>query len=142
MGVFDRFRRKQNTSVLPEEVNQYYQAEKRERRGMAVLLGFITLILTLLIAVGLFYGGRAVYRNFNKDDQAKQPITTTDQQEQKQKDGSPRPDDKPAETNTNSQGQTPSTNTPVTPPAPAPSPTTTPSTGDQPSLPHTGDEGL
>lgn len=55
-------RRKQNTDVLPEEVREYYQTERRERTGMAWLLAIATLLATFIIAAGLFFGGRWVYR--------------------------------------------------------------------------------
>jgi cytoskeletal protein RodZ len=56
------FKRKKKDSVLPEEVRDYYTAEKRDRKGMAWLLAVATLIVTFLIAAALFFGGRWVYR--------------------------------------------------------------------------------
>jgi cytoskeletal protein RodZ len=62
-------RRKQNTDVLPEEVREYYQTERRERTGMAWLLAAGTLVVTFIIAAGLFFGGRWAYRAaFNHND--------------------------------------------------------------------------
>lgn len=55
-------RRNQNTDVLPEEVREYYQTERRERTGMAWLLAIGTLVATFIIAAGLFFGGRWAYR--------------------------------------------------------------------------------
>jgi hypothetical protein len=73
------FKRKKKDSVLPEEVRDYYTAEKRDRKGMAWLLAIATLIVTFLIAAALFFGGRWVYRtvfdNDNKDNK------TTSQEE-------------------------------------------------------------
>ena len=67
MALFNR--RKQNTDVLPEEVREYYQSEKRERTGAAWLLALGTLLVTFFIAAGLFFSGRWVYRTvFNHDD--------------------------------------------------------------------------
>ncbi len=59
------WRRKPATdnTVLPQEVQDYYTAEKRERRGMAGLLAIGTLLATILLAVGLFFGGRWAYRS-------------------------------------------------------------------------------
>ena len=56
------FKRKNKDNVLPEEVQQYYQAEKRQRTGVAWLLAFVTLLVTVLVAALLFFGGRWVYR--------------------------------------------------------------------------------
>jgi hypothetical protein len=70
-------RRKQNTDVLPEEVREYYQTERRERNGMAWLLAAATLVVTFIIAAGLFFGGRWAYRAvFNNDD--KKTASNTD----------------------------------------------------------------
>jgi cytoskeletal protein RodZ len=51
-----------NIPSMPPEVQQYYQAEARERTGVAWLLAGITLVVTVLIIVGLFFGGRWIYR--------------------------------------------------------------------------------
>lgn len=69
MALFNR--RKQGTDVLPTEVREYYQSERRERTGLAWLLAIGTLLATFLIAAGLFFGGRWAYRtvfNHNDDD--------------------------------------------------------------------------
>lgn len=71
------FKRKQSDqSTIPAEVEEYYQSERRERVGVAWLLAFATLVTTLLVAVGLFFGGRALYRQFTKDDKPK-PVAVT-----------------------------------------------------------------
>ncbi|HSX27711.1 MAG TPA: hypothetical protein VLG25_02920 [Patescibacteria group bacterium] len=55
------FKRTENNQV-PEEVQQYYQAEQRERVGVAWLLALATLVVTVLVALGLLWGGRWTYR--------------------------------------------------------------------------------
>lgn len=147
MALFNR--RKKNTDVLPEEVREYYQSERRERAGVAWVLAIGTLLLTFLIAAGLFFGGRWVYRTvFNNDD--KKPTASQDENE------SLRIDDKGNVVGGNNQSSnnngnqstgtsSTSTSTPSAPagsnntPAPAPSstPTTTPNTGPD-SLVNTG----
>lgn len=52
----------QSEVQVPAEIQEYYQAERRERAGVAWLLALGTLVVTLLLAVGLFFGGRWVYR--------------------------------------------------------------------------------
>jgi len=42
---------------VPKEVKEFYQAERRERVGVAWLLALATLITTVLVAFGLFFGG-------------------------------------------------------------------------------------
>lgn len=68
MRILDRFRRKKE-DVLPEEVEKYYQSQRRARVGTAWILGFLTLVITLVIALGLFYGGRYVYREITGSDE-------------------------------------------------------------------------
>lgn len=78
MALFNRDKKKKD--VLPQEVREYYQAERRDRTGMAWLLAIATLIVTFLIAAGLFFGGRWLYRTiFDNDD--KSGNTTTSQTE-------------------------------------------------------------
>jgi len=72
------FNRKKNegTEAVPAEVQEYYQAEKRERMGLAWALAFITLAVAVGVALGLFFGGRALYRHFNNKKVATtQPAT-------------------------------------------------------------------
>lgn len=67
MALFKR--NKKNTDVLPQEVREYYQTERRERTGMAWLLAIGTLLVTFIIAAALFFGGRWAYRAvFGNDD--------------------------------------------------------------------------
>jgi cytoskeletal protein RodZ len=139
-------------SVLPDEVSQYYQSQRRERTGVALMLGVVALIVTLLIGAALFFGGRFVYRQFAGNDNNKTAQTGSNGTEgaDKNKTGE---DKTPASTGTSqptspspssSEGQTGGSPTPAPSPAPTPAPTpqTTPSTGDNPTLPHTGDPGM
>ena len=68
MALFSR-RQKKKEDILPKEVREYYESERRERTGIAWLLAIGTLVVTFLIAAGLFFGGRWVYRAaFNHND--------------------------------------------------------------------------
>lgn len=138
MALFNRSNQKQQ-SVLPDEVSQYYQAQKRERTGVAIVLGIIALVVTLAIGAGLFLGGRYVYRKFTEEDKATktvetaQPATSTPESE-KTNVGNGQASDEGAST-------APAVTPTATPgPAVAP-PATTPNLGDEPALPSTGDEG-
>ncbi|MCA9342979.1 hypothetical protein KC950_03150 [Candidatus Saccharibacteria bacterium] len=53
---------------VPPEVEEYYQSTQKDRRGMAWLLAFATLILTILIAVVIFFVGRWAYNTVFGDD--------------------------------------------------------------------------
>lgn len=55
---------------LPPEVQEYYESTERDRGGKNWLLGLGTMLLTLLIASGLFFGGRFVYRQFSGNNDA------------------------------------------------------------------------
>lgn len=61
MAIFRR-NKSANSPAVPEEVNEYYQAEKRDRTWMAWLLALLSLAVTTLLIMGLFFGGRWVYR--------------------------------------------------------------------------------
>ena len=57
------FRRKPiDSKQVPPEVQQYYDSEHRERVGLAWLIAFLSLIVTIVVIVGLFFGSRWVYR--------------------------------------------------------------------------------
>lgn len=111
------FRRKK-TEDFPLEVQDYYQAEKRERVGVAWLLAAVTLVVTVIAATGIFFGGRWLYRKLANSDQ--KPTTTVQQ---------PQTDNLPAQTTPPTSTPAPSSTTPpATTPTPAPStpPTTSP----------------
>lgn len=59
---WNRNRNRPATTQIPAEVEEYYQSTRKERAGIAWLLGIATLLLTLLIAAALFFGGRWLYR--------------------------------------------------------------------------------
>lgn len=62
------FRRKQTEDDVPQEIQEYYQSEKRERVGVAWMLALGTLVVTVLLALGIFYGGRWAYRALFDDN--------------------------------------------------------------------------
>ena len=142
------FRRKAKTTDtdVPAEVQEYYQSERRERVGVAWLLAFGTLVLTIALAIGIFFGGRWVWR---KIDNNNKNTATTEQtgQEQNQPSGgetAPGAGSQPSTTPSQDQGgtstqpqstpsQTPSANQPS---ASAPATTTVPSTSS--NLANTG----
>lgn len=78
MRILNRFRKKQE-DILPDEVDKYYQSQKRARIGTAWMLGFLTLIVTLAIALGLYYGGRYVYREVIDSEDTSEITTDQDQ---------------------------------------------------------------
>lgn len=65
------------TDQLPEEVREYYASTKRTRGLSAWLFGLLALILTLLIAVALYFAGKFVWEQFFSDEP--ESTTTTEQ---------------------------------------------------------------
>ncbi len=55
-------------SELPEEVKEYYETTRAEKRGTAWLLAGATLVATLILASGMFLGGKFVYQKFSGDE--------------------------------------------------------------------------
>lgn len=76
------FKRKQDLSTpapeMPPELNQYYQAEKRQQNVVTWLLGLATLAVTIAVAFLLFMGARWVVQKVRKNPS--QAPTTTQQE--------------------------------------------------------------
>ena len=133
----------QPTSNLPEEVQEYYESGQKERVGVAWLLGIGTLVVTLILAAGLFFGGRWVYRKVaNKD---KDTTTTQISQNANNKNQNQSKQNSSGSSNNSgsnqSQGST-ATPAPATPSTPTPAPQSQPATPapapTSPSSPATG----
>ncbi|GEM_PF-5603041 len=91
-----KFWQRTNTEVdpdLPPEVQEYYESTRRGRKSVAVLLGIATVIITLLVAAILYYGGRFVWNKFADNDS--QPETTQEQTPVQQPASTPTPDPAP-----------------------------------------------
>ncbi len=135
MAMWPFNRRKENvTNTLPPEVQQYYQSQNRGRMGMAWLIALLSLLVSIAIVVGLFFGGRWVYRQIvGSNEKATTQTETTDGSGSESQGGDmekPAPEQPKESPKTTEQ---PSTNTP---PAPAPQPA--PQTGE--SILRTGPE--
>jgi hypothetical protein len=67
-------------SALPE-LEKYYDAERRERSGMAWLLAIVSIAGVALVLIGVFFGGRLLYRHFKTNKTGlttvQSPITPT-----------------------------------------------------------------
>lgn len=132
MALFKR--KEQVDQQVPLEIQEYYQAEKKERAGVAWLLALGTLAVTLLLATGIFFGGRWVYRKAM--DKAPQTATTseaeqsedTKEEEEKKEDTS----SSDADSSANAPG-TATTNSPSSPGTSTTPTTTTPATPTTPS---------
>ena len=120
MALFSRKKSVTQTSI-PAEVQDYYQAERRERTGVAWLLAIATLVVTIILALVLFFGGRWLYREVRGTDQnTTTPISSVEQSTQESNQTSNTSENKDAPEGSSGTTGTSGTSTP----APAPTPTT------------------
>lgn len=129
MAIFNR--KKQPTTGIPE-VERYYDAERRERSGMAWILALVSVAGVALLLIGLFFGGRYLYRKVTND---KKPAITAQVQST--------PDEKENSSNQKGTSST-STTTPSVTATPAVTPPTPPTSSQTQSgtLANTGPESL
>lgn len=52
----------EDSSKSTQEVKDYYESSPSQNMGVAWLLAFGTLVLTIVLALGLFFGGRWAFR--------------------------------------------------------------------------------
>ena len=124
MAIFNR--KKADRNVLPE-IEKYYDAEKRERAGMAWFLAIVSIAAVALLIIGLFFGGRWVYRKTTQSNE-KTGVSVTENT----KTGTRNTDTTTVGGNADSRAQTQTTPAqPTTSSTPAPAqntPSVTPST--------------
>ena len=138
------FKRKKSQTTLPPEVQAFATAERRERMGMAWLVGIVSLVVTILVVTGLFYGGRWVYRSLANRNKKATPVVTEPQSDDTKPNATSSTDSDSASQNstTTDSGQTtPNTSAPNATPSTSSSntPIQQPVTGDQSvTLPNTG----
>ncbi|MFZ1323644.1 MAG: hypothetical protein WAQ57_00605 [Candidatus Saccharimonadales bacterium] len=63
------FKRNKNDSVLPE-VDEYYQAERRDRGWLAWVLALVSVLVVVFTVIGLFMGGRWIWNKVTGNDDA------------------------------------------------------------------------
>ncbi len=123
------------STPVPAEVQDYYEAGRRERRGVAWLLGLITLVVTVLLALLLFFGGRWIYRKATNKDKSTSGQTTN----QPASSGNDSAGDSGSSTNANSSSNSNPTSNPSTTPSGSSNTSSTPSdTNSSAPLPRTG----
>lgn len=144
------FKGKKQDNVLPE-VEQYYQAERRDRSWLAWVLALASVAVVVLIIAGLFLAGRWAYNAVTGNDEvAEISVEDTkngDANEDLTVDGDPNnTDEEQAEApqqDTENQDEQGTVNAPAqtTTPSNSGAQATTPRTGDDP-LPSTGPASL
>lgn len=100
-------RKQPSVDSVPQEVRDYYQTERRERAGVAWLLGLGTLLVTLILASGIYFGGRWAYRQFAHKKDTNVATTQSGNNDTKKTDTSKSSDDTSKKTDgTTNGGQT------------------------------------
>lgn len=90
---------------VPPEVAEYYQAERKQRRGAAWFMTAVTLLATVAIVVGLFLGGRWLYTTArNRNNKPVAVKTTQDNKNDKVKSASTGSSDSSGSSSTGTQG--------------------------------------
>lgn len=139
---WNRNRTRPAPTQVPTEVQEYYESTRKERTGTAWLLTLATFLITVILAVALFFGGSWIYQRFTSNDDQGQ--LTIEQQPGEQREQS-LADDLPQGSGGADAPVSDPTTPPVTtpPPTPAPQPTQqTPTTGPStPEIPRTGPTG-
>lgn len=133
MRLFDRIFRRDRDDEESEDLSIYKTEEPTTNRFASLLFGFFALLVTLVIAGGIFFGGRAVYRTLNGDsDTGSQVSTPSDNSGNNPQPAasSSKPSTTKKKTSTKKPGHTPSTGDNL------------PNTGDSLTLPKTGDPGM
>lgn len=129
MSFLDRFRRTDNDDLDNDE--SVYRDGPHRSALTSFLFGFFALLVTLLIAAGIFFGGRAVYRAIkgNPDSSNTNGQSTSN-----------KPPNMPS---ASKESGTKKTSTAAKKPSSTPSTgDNLPSTGDNLPLPKTGDPGM
>lgn len=120
---FNRKKASQVDEQVPEEIREYYESGKK-RTAMAWLLALATLLVTVLLALFIFFAGRWVYRQFSNEDEPQQP-TTQQTETETPVEQTPNTTNTQQGTSSSSSTQTPST----TPSSTSTQTSSTPSTG-------------
>lgn len=61
------FRRNNSKAVVLPKLEKYYDEERRERSGLAWILALVSIAAVALLLIGLFFGGRFLYRTLTTD---------------------------------------------------------------------------
>lgn len=113
---------------MPEEVEEYYKERQRSQKIIPFLLMLAMVVVTLVLSLGIFYGGKWTYRQIKGTKNTATTETTKPSA----------PAEQPAAPTNGSQPSNSSSNQPA---QASNAPTTTPSTGPSDTIPHTGPTG-
>ncbi len=75
-------RKRVDTNTVPAEIQEYYNAEQRERVGLAWIIAVVSLVVSLAVIFGIFFGGRYIYRTYiNKPKSTSKPLADTNKKD-------------------------------------------------------------
>ncbi len=135
---FNIFKRNRDDNTVAPELQQYYEAEKKERAGLSWLLAVISVAFVSLVLIGLFFGGKWLYNRVTSDDNEVAQVENGAVQE-------PASPSEPAETAAPAaepQNTSPAAQSPASAPAASTAPAATPATTTPAATPVTGDSAL
>lgn len=141
-------KKKLDESLLPDEVSEYYKGGKNNQNRGSWILAVATMLVTAVLAVVLFFGGRWVFQTiFDNDDENNTQTTeqaSDDQVEVKVTEPTDNTDSSSGNTNDSSDVQSDSDSTTPTTDDSSASSEQTPITGGINEIPDTGpgDGGL
>ncbi len=88
---------------VTDEMDSYYES-RNSRSGSTILYGLFALVVTLIVAAGLFFGGRAVYRALTGTSGDSETVTTP---EEESTSSTSEDSDNSSQSGNSSQNQTP-----------------------------------
>lgn len=142
MRLFGRKKQETSADAVPDEIKDYYQAEKRDRMWVVWLLSGVTFIITVVAVLGLFWAGRWTVKKIAGNDEKKTGTTIQEANPEQEQQTAQGDGHQAAQNDPSTSAPAPSTTAPSTPAAPATTaqtPSTTPQTGPATAeLPHTG----
>lgn len=134
------FNRSNKSTVVLPELEKYYDAERRERSGLAWILALVSVAGVALVLIGVLFGGRWIYRQ----TRGYKPNVVAVVQEESSTVDSEASTDKTAPVAPPATTPAPAPDTKVvTPPAPStPAATPTPASSSTKVLANTGPEEI
>lgn len=134
------------TTEKNNQTNTDTDVSDARSRGSAILYGLFALVITLIVATGVFYGGRAVYRALNgssNEDNISKENTSKDQAKNSATENSDQSSESKSdnEQTTGSSNESQSSSSSEDQARPQTFPNTGDSGGSTGTLPHTGDPG-
>ena len=137
MAIWPFNKKKLDQSMLPDEVSEYYKAEKGDTGRRSWVSALLTVAITALLAVVLFFGGKWIYQSIfgNNDESNETQTAQQDQTENSKQDNQ----DKTSESTTGNNDSTTGGDDDAVDKTPSPSAEseTTPKTGAN-EIPDTG----